>query len=228
MTMLLQNADGQATHPLQGPINFAIMELHNFTRRGVRALRLSSLAAGILALGIGHLAGAQDTPLLSGGVGFFTNTPGGNTSAYPVLEPLAAVPIGPHLLIESRAALLETWSPNGQGGYDHTHFIGLTYLQGDYVASPHLTAVVGSYLLPFGTYNERLSPIWIGNFQDGPLIASLGLLSTGTGLGRTVARQRDFPREVLHRLRNVVFRAECELAVQRRTLLWRALQSLSP
>ena len=25
--------------------------------------------------------------------------------------------------------------------------------------------------------------MWIGNFQDGPLIASLGLISTGTGLG---------------------------------------------
>jgi hypothetical protein len=158
------------------------MELRNFTRRA-RVLRLSSLVAGLLALGVGHLAGAQDTPLLSGGVGFFSNTPGGNTSAYSILEPLAAVPVGPHLLIESRAALLETWSPNGQGGYDHSHFVGLTYLQGDYVASSHLTAVVGSYLLPFGTYNERLSPIWIGNFQDGPLVASLGLLSTGTGLG---------------------------------------------
>ncbi len=182
MTMLLQNADGQATRPLPGPVSFAIMELRNFTRLA-RTLRVSSLVVGILALGLGHLASAQDTPLLSGGVGFFTNTPGGNTSAYPVLEPLAAVPVGPHLLIESRAALLETWAPNGQGGYDHAHFIGLTYLQGDYVASPHLTAVVGSYLLPFGTYNERLSPIWIGNFQDGPLISSLGLLSTGTGLG---------------------------------------------
>ena len=103
--------------------------------------------AGILALGLGQVTGAQDTPLLSGGVGFFTNTPGGNTSYLPIIEPLAAVPVGQHLLIESRAALLETYSPNGHGGYDHSHFIGLTYLQGDYVASSHLTAVVGSYLI---------------------------------------------------------------------------------
>src|ERR1700678_2567154 len=129
---------------------------------------------------------AQNTPLLSGGVGFLTNTNTGNTTYMPIIEPLLAAPIGRHFLIESRAALLETWAPSGnsaQPGYDHTHFIGLTYLQGDYIASPHLTVVGGSFLLPFGTYNERLSPIWIGNFQDGPLIAGLGTLSSGSGLG---------------------------------------------
>lgn len=127
----------------------------------------------------------QNTPLLSGGIAFLTSTPGGNTSYLPLIEPLIAAPLGQHLMIESRAALLETFSPNtnGQTGYDHTHFVGLTYLQGNYIASPHLTVVGGSFLLPFGTYNERLSPVWIGNFQDGPLITSLGLLSTGTGLG---------------------------------------------
>jgi hypothetical protein len=46
--------------------------------------------------------------------------------------------------------------------------------------------VGGSFLIPFGTYNERLSPIWIGNFQDAPLISSLGLMSSGTGLGGQV------------------------------------------
>jgi hypothetical protein len=128
---------------------------------------------------------AQDTPLLSGGVAFFSNTNGGNTTYQPLIEPLLAAPIGPHLLVESRAALIETFAPktNGQSGYDHTHFVALTYLQGDYVESPHVTLVFGSFLLPFNTYNERLSPVWINNFQDGPLIATLGLMSTGTGLG---------------------------------------------
>src|ERR1700760_1367305 len=127
---------------------------------------------------------ARDVPLISGGVGLFTSTRGGNTTYLPIFEPLIAAPLGRHLLIESRAALLESFSPltNGQHGYDHTHFAGLTYLQGDYIASPHLTIVVGSFLIPFGTYNERLSPIWIGNFQDGPLLANLGT-GTGTGLG---------------------------------------------
>jgi hypothetical protein len=142
------------------------------------ALVLSSLCAM-------QYGAAQDKPLLSGGVGFFTSTNGGNTTYLPIIEPLLAAPLGSHLLIESRAALLETFSPNqgGQSGYGHTHFIGLTYLQGDYFVSPHLTVVAGSYLLPFGTYNERLSPVWISNFQDGPLIASLGTMSSGTGVG---------------------------------------------
>jgi hypothetical protein len=128
---------------------------------------------------------AQDTPLLSGGVGFFTSTNGGNTNYQPIIEPLLAAPIGQRVLIESRAALLETWAPrgNGQAGYDHTFFGGLTYLQGDVILTPHVTLVGGSFLIPFGTYNERLSPIWISNFQDGPLISPLGLMSTGTGLG---------------------------------------------
>lgn len=130
-------------------------------------------------------AAAQDTPLLSGGLAFFSSTTGGNTTYFTIAEPLAAVPIGPHLLVESRAALLETFSPSGstQSGYTHSHFVGLTYLQGDYLLTSHLTVVGGSYLVPFGTYNERLSPVWIGNFQDGPLIAGLGVMSSGTGVG---------------------------------------------
>ena len=138
--------------------------------RGIRTgiLALTTLCAV-------QYGAAQQTPILSGGVGFLTNTNGGNTTYTPIIEPLLAAPIGPHLLIESRAALTETFFPNGQAGYDHSHFIGLTYLQGDYIVSPHLTIVAGSFLLPFNTYNERLSPIWIGNFQDGPIIANLGL-----------------------------------------------------
>jgi hypothetical protein len=121
-------------------------------------------------------------------VGFFSNTNGGNTSYLPIIEPLIAAPIGRSLLIESRAALLEQFTPKAgsQSGYDHTHFVGLTYLQADYLAAPHATVVAGSFLIPFNTYNERLSPLWINNFQDGPLIASLGTMGTGSGLGGMV------------------------------------------
>ncbi len=128
---------------------------------------------------------AQDTPSLSGGVGFLTNTNGGSTSYSPIIEPLLSAPIGNHFLVESRAVLTESLFPKGGGqpGYDHSHFISLTYLQGDYLATRHLTVVGGSFLTPFGTYNERLSPVWISNLQDGPLIASLGAMGTGTGLG---------------------------------------------
>jgi hypothetical protein len=124
---------------------------------------------------------AQDTPLISGGAGFFTSTKGGNTTYLPIIEPLIDVPIGSRFLVESRAALGDTLSPNGNG-YSHTHFTTLTYLQGDFTVSPHVTFVAGSFLLPFNTYNDRLSPIWISNFQDGPLIAGIGVM-TGTGVG---------------------------------------------
>ena len=152
-------------------------------RSAANAIRYLGFA--LVAVAITHYGSAQDTPLISGGVGFFTSTNGGNTTYYPIIEPLLAAPLGQHVLVESRAALIETFAPNGgnQPGYDHTHFIGLTYLQGDYVASRHFTIVGGDYLIPFNTYNERLSPIWIGNFQDGPLVAALGVLSSGSGLG---------------------------------------------
>ena len=139
----------------------------------------------LTAFGVWHSGFAQNTPLLSGGLGFFTSTSKGATSYLPIMEPLAAAPIGNRVLIESRATLLEDFTPKGGGqdGYNHSHYIALTYLQGDCILSPHVTLVGGSFLTPFGTYNERLSPLWIGNFQDGPLIGGLGLMETATSLG---------------------------------------------
>jgi len=156
-----------------------------------RKFRLSTLArsarliACLAMLSTLRYGVAQDTPLLSGGVGFFTSTNAGKTSYQPLFEPLLAAPLGPRFLIESRAILLESFSPKGgnQSGYDHSRFISLTYLQGDYTLTSHVTVVGGTFLIPFNTYNDRLSPIWIGNFQAGPLTAGLGSLSTGAGTG---------------------------------------------
>jgi hypothetical protein len=133
-------------------------------------------------------ASAQDTPVLSGGVGFFSNTNAGNTSLMPLIEPVLALPIGDRFLVESRATLVETFTQNGNGqsGLSHSHFVGLSYLQADYIVSPHLTFVAGYFLTPFGTFNERLAPIWINNLQSGPLIGSLGLMGSGSGLGGMV------------------------------------------
>ena len=152
-------------------------------RAAARAIRCFGLALAVAA--IAHRGSAQDTPFVSGGIGFLTSTNGGSTSYYPIVEPLLAAPLGQRVLVESRAAILEIFSPDGgnQPGYSHTHFIGVTYMQADYITSRHFTIVGGDYLIPFNTYNERLSPIWIGNFQDGPLIAPLGVFSSGSGLG---------------------------------------------
>jgi hypothetical protein len=127
--------------------------------------------------------GAQETPLISGGMGFFSSTNGGNTTYLPIIEPVLVLPIGPRFQIETRAAILESFFPVKGQGYDTSHFAAFTYLQGDYFLSRHFTLIGGSFLIPFGTYNERLSPVWIGNFQSGPLIASVGTQGTGTGLG---------------------------------------------
>jgi len=150
-----------------------------------RSNPLRLLLLGLVAFGVWQYAAAQNTPLLSGGLGFFTNTNDGATSYLPIMEPLAAVPLGNRFLIESRAILLESFNPKGGGqeGYNHSHFVALTYLQGDFIAAPHLTVVGGSFLTPFATYNERLSPFWVANFQDGPLISGLGVMQTGTSLG---------------------------------------------
>jgi hypothetical protein len=115
-------------------------------------------------------------------VGFFTSTNGGNTTYIPAISPLIQAPITKRLQVESRAYLLEAFFPNGSAGYDTSHFVALTYLQADYLATSHVTVVAGSFLSPFGTYTERLSPIWISNFQDAPLIVPIGT-GTGTGLG---------------------------------------------
>jgi hypothetical protein len=134
------------------------------------------LAMLVLAPSFTTKAEAQNTPLISGAVGFLTTTNGGVTNYQPVLAPVAAVPLGEHLLVESRAYIEENYAPkNGNSGpYQGNFFAGLQYLQLDYIAAPRVTLTLGDFLTPFGTYNERLAPIWITNFQDAPLIYPIG------------------------------------------------------
>jgi len=129
----------------------------------------------------------QEVPLLSGGMGFFTRSNGGDSTFVPVISPLLAAPLGNSFLVESRATLLESFFPKGggQSGYDHVHFTGATYMQLDYLATSNLTIVGGYFLTPFGPYGERLSPIWINNFQDEPIIFAIGT-GTGSGMGGMV------------------------------------------
>jgi hypothetical protein len=128
--------------------------------------------------------GSHDVPLISGATAFLTGTAGGNTSYTPAVVPLLAAPVGTHLLFESRATLLDTISLSGPNHtYDHRHFIGLAYAQADYFLNSRLTLVGGYFLIPFGTYNERLTPIWIANLQDAPLIYGLGNVGSGSGTG---------------------------------------------
>jgi hypothetical protein len=154
-------------------------------RQPRRAGFLALALAATLVLANGSKIVAQETPLISGGVGFVTSTNGGNTTYIPVISPLLAAPIGNHILVESRATILNSYFPKGNGepGYKSDSFLGLSYLQMDYLATPHLTVVGGEFLTPFGTYNERLSPIWISNFESAPLIFPLGNMQTASSVG---------------------------------------------
>ena len=161
---------------------------HAFSFPLSKGRHLASAAILLITACAAPQAMTQDTPLVSGGVGFFTDTNGGNTNYFPVLSPVLAAPIGSHILVESRATILDTFFPKGggQSGYTSSSFLGLDYLQGDFLVSPHLTVTAGEFLVPFGTYNERLTPIWIGNFEQGPLIFPLGTMNTAMAVGGMV------------------------------------------
>ncbi len=160
-----------------------LLSMHKTVRSRFRGHSLGTLLAALLWAA--SILPAQDTPLISGGAGFITSTDGGNTTYIPIISPLLAAPLGHKLLVESRATILDSYFPKGNGetGYTSSSFLGLSYLQLDYLATPHLTLVGGEFLTPFGTYNERLTPIWISNFESAPLIFSLGTMGTGSSVG---------------------------------------------
>jgi hypothetical protein len=129
---------------------------------------------------------AQDVPIISGGIGFFTRTSGGNTTYFPYIKPVAAVPFGSHVLIEGRGTFVEFASPHPNIGYRTSSFKTVDYLQADVIAGPHLTFVGGEFLTPFGTYNERLTQIWNQTLGDLPLTFALGNMNTAVSVGGMV------------------------------------------
>ena len=128
-----------------------------------------------IATTVAFNAEAQRTPLISGGVGLLTVTNGGNTTYTPTIQPVLEAPLGSRVLIEAKANLLESIFPRQGAGYDTSHYVALGYLQADVQVNPHATLVAGYFYTPFGTYLERLSPLWIQKFTEGPLTASLGV-----------------------------------------------------
>ena len=127
---------------------------------------------------------AQNAPLISGAMGFSSSTTGGQTGLQPAIIPVVVSPLGEHALIESRFGFIEILQQKpGTPGYSHVFSSSVQYLQLDTFVMPKLTMVLGRFLTPFGTYNERLSPIWIGNFQDAPIIAAIGTRTSGSSDG---------------------------------------------
>jgi hypothetical protein len=127
-------------------------------------------------LGLTTASAQSDTPILSGGAGFFGANQGGNPFFQPVLAPVLVIPLGNNWLIESRADLREVVARQfgSSGPYQGTFFGTLEYLQLDYNVNSHMTITAGRFLTPFGIFNERMSAIWINKFQDAPIIDAIG------------------------------------------------------
>ena len=127
---------------------------------------------------------APYVPLIAGGAGFLSSTNEGSTFLQPVIAPVLALPLGPHILVESRTDLRGFFAQTGNTGpYNGSFTATLEYLQADVLVNRHLTITAGRFLTPFGTYNERLTAIWIRNFQDAPLIYGIGTRTSGSGNG---------------------------------------------
>lgn len=112
-------------------------------------------------------------PLLTGGVGYFTNVEGGQTQLVPVFAPVLLAPLGDRWLVEARAEFSGEFLPQN-GSLSGQLEKEVDYAQVDYIANRYLTVTAGRFLTPFGIYNERLYPIWIRKLQDVPIIFPIG------------------------------------------------------
>jgi len=146
---------------------------------------------GVCILSTACAVHAQDsteagyTPVLSGTMAYVQNVNGGVTALEPEVETVLLVPFGSHVLVESRAEFVGFFTREHQttGPFTGQVFKSLDYAQLDWLANTHVIASAGAYLLPFGLYNERLSPLWIRNLQDTPITDAIGTRPNGIGDG---------------------------------------------
>lgn len=147
------------------------------------------------ALGLHAQSDPPNVPILSGALAFIGSTTAGATTYQPMVAPVLVVPVGDKWLIESRAYVQGFFAREGgtTGPYNGHFFAGLDYLQVDYIVNSHLTITAGRFLTPFNFYNERLSPVWIANLEDSPIIFPIGTrtsASSNGGMLRGVAISR--------------------------------------
>lgn len=138
---------------------------------------------------------AHYIPVISGGFGYIHNVNGGITSLEPQINPVLLVPFGSHVLLESRTSFTGFFQRKDltSGPFTGKVFKGVDYAQVNWLASTHVIATAGRYLLPFGLYDERLGPLWIKNLQDNPITSTIGTRTSGSGDGfmlRGVALQK--------------------------------------
>ncbi|HEU5402086.1 MAG TPA: hypothetical protein VFU86_12060 [Terriglobales bacterium] len=137
----------------------------------------------LLTLGLGTSLSQSGVPIISGGAGFISTTDGGQNFFQPVVAPVVVVPMGSRLSLETRFDLREFIAKDVNGNYDATGFTAIQYLQLDYQVAPQVTLSAGRFLSPFNMYSERMSAVWIHNFQEAPLIFPIGTRTSGSSNG---------------------------------------------
>lgn len=145
------------------------------------------LLASLMTFLMAREVSAQYVPIVSGGLVFTGSTNKGSTNFQPVVTPVVVAPLGEHFLAEGRFDFRGLIQESGNtGSYDAQYFSSIDYLQLDAIVAPKLTISGGRFLIPFGTYNERLTPEWIRKFQDVPIIFPIGTRTSGSANGAMV------------------------------------------
>ncbi len=124
-------------------------------------------------------------PVISGGFAYIQNVSGGVQYLAPQINPVLLVPIGHSLLLESHVDFTGYFN---RMDYTSGPYVGKVYkttesAQLDWLADSHAILIAGRYVLPFGLYSERLTPVWIHNLQDIPLTYAIGTHPYGSGDG---------------------------------------------
>jgi hypothetical protein len=126
----------------------------------------------------------QNVPIVSGSVGMTSVTNEGVTSFSDIVNPVFALPLGSRVMIEGRYNFDEFFiQDNRTGPYKGSFLKANQITQLDYIINSRMTLVFGQSLVPFNTYNERLSQLWQQNFVAAPLVAAVGTRDSGTAVG---------------------------------------------
>jgi len=124
-------------------------------------------------------------PVVSGSMGYVYNVQGGVPTLLPQINPVLLLPLGSHLLFESRTDFTGFFERRDEtsGDYSGKIYKTVEFVQLDWLANTHVIPVAGRFILPFGLYPERLEPLWISNLQDLPIDYEIGTRTSGAGVG---------------------------------------------
>ena len=158
-----------------------------------KRMKILSIAAAFLLIttfAYGQSQGPQyqkqesGVPVLTGFVGFGSEFEPGQQTLEPTISPILLIPIGDHFLFETEGEFEGNYSHMTGQPWDHSWDKGIEYIQGDIFVNKYLTLVGGRFLTPFGTFNERLHPGWIRNFQLAPFVTAFEMTDSNGGQAR--------------------------------------------